>query len=101
MRHYTVKNEVTEVMILRTEGMIPWTPAVSVPKQLCLEFCFGECQSLTLPYAQQQILMDQSVQSKSNHWYFAKPTNYTSIGVSVGVGGGGGGGGGGGRSPIV
>ena len=29
--------------------------------------------------------------SKSNHWYYTEPTNYTSIGVSVGGGGGGGG----------
>ena len=31
--------------------------------------------------------------SKSSHWYYAKTTNCTSIGVSVGGGGGGGGGG--------
>ena len=48
--------------------------------------------NLTLPYPQQQILIDQSVQLKSNHWYCAEPTNYTSIGVSVVVVEGGGGG---------
>ena len=38
-----IDNEVTEVMIFQTEVMILRTPAVSLPKQLCLEVCCGEC----------------------------------------------------------
>ena len=35
------RNKVTEVMILQTDGMICWTPAVLSPEQFCFMVCYG------------------------------------------------------------